>query len=146
MTEEERDSGLRRLQLASLAVCGILLVMVVFTLLFTVASKNSANAVKDGNDAATCRSQFSGVITDTRTNLDNARASVNVAQFDGLVAATVNRDDVRLEAAVKRGQAASRSIAKYQRQAAKANAAYQELLRAEVSDRVRFERMCGRGP
>lgn len=146
MTDAERDNGLRRLQWASLVVCGILLLMVLFTMLFSLASKNSANAVKGGNDAATCRSQFSARVTDARTNLDNARAEVNVAQFDGLVAATIESNDDALAAAIKRGRDASKLIAEWQAKASQANEAYQNLLSAEVEDHPQFEKLCREGP
>jgi hypothetical protein len=146
VTGEERDSGLRRLQVASLAVCGILLLMVLFTMLFSLASKNSANAVKQGNDAATCRGQFSGRVTDARSNLDDARAQLVIQQFDAEVAGLVNRDPAALAAAVARGKAAEKVIGQRRVEARAANDRYQALLHAEVTDHVHFEAMCERGP
>lgn len=146
MTGNEADNTLHRLQIAALVVCGALLIMVAFTMLFALASKNSATEVQKGNTADACRDQFAARITDARTNLDNARAEVNVAQFDGLVAATIDQNEVALAAAIARGRRASAEIAQWQTESVLANNAYQQLLAAEVDDPTEFKRLCKEGP
>lgn len=146
MTGEERDSGLRRLQMASLAVCGLLVLMVLFTMLFSLASKNSSKAVKAGNDADQCTRQFSSRVTDARTHLDDARADLTKAQFDGLVAATVTPDSHGLLEAVNRGNNAKTIMDLWQHRTLAANGSYQALLAAEKSDHHRFLEMCQDGP
>jgi hypothetical protein len=146
MTGEERDTGLRRLQLASLAVCGILLLMVLFTMLFSLASKNSASAVKDGNDAATCRAAYSAKVTDARTHLDDARADLTKAQFDGLVAATVTPDSAGLLAAIATGNNAKTLMQVWQRRTLDANDDYQTLIATFTKAPDQFRAMCQDGP
>jgi hypothetical protein len=104
---------------------------------------SSTNQVKDGNDAATCRASFSARVTDARTHLDDARADLTEAQFDGLVAATVTPDNAGLFAAIARGNHAKTLMGIWQRRTLDANASYQRLI---ASDRAAFKRMCEDGP
>jgi hypothetical protein len=104
---------------------------------------SSTNAVKDGNDAATCRAVFSAKVTDARTHLDDARADLTKAQFDGLVAATVTPDNAGLFAAIARGNHAKTLMGIWQHRTLDANATYQRLI---ASDRPVFQRMCQDGP
>ncbi len=120
--------------------------VVSIALLFSLASKNSSQAVKEGNDAATCRAQFSGVITDARTNLDDARADIQKATYVGLKAATVAKDPALLASSTKVGDAATVRAAHWQAETLKANDRYQKLLTAEVEDNDQFVALCKQGP
>lgn len=134
---------------ANIVLAGTGLVVFLTFLVIVVAGPNLSSAVtevKKGNDAATCRSQFSAAVTDARTALDGAKTDVVSAEFDGMVAGLVAKNTQGLQAAVIAGENAKREASHWKAEVDAANNAYQRLLRLEVTDHAAFTDLCDRGP
>lgn len=126
----------------SILICAALVVMVGFTMKFALSGRNQSSEVRKSADAASCRAQFSAAVGDARQELDDARADLQVHQFDGEVAGLVLDNQAALEQAVAAGNKAKTKIKDARDDYRAANARYVNLLRVESDNKPLFLTLC----
>jgi hypothetical protein len=105
------------------------------------AASRSASALVQSESISGCRSTFAAKVQDARTDLDIARALLELIQSDGLDAA-VHSDRARLDSDAARAIPARDAVLDKIRTLAKVTDDYTKATELSVSDRTAFLREC----
>lgn len=127
----------------SLVIAATLVVIAFVAVPKVLSSSSTVEAVKDGNEQASCRAQFRGQVDDATANLTAAKAELDVLTNRGLEA-SARQDHDTLTALLPQLEPARQKTVDLAERLKVATNRYQDLLKMSRTDPDQFIVLCHR--